>query len=60
MNEDFKIQRASINEVNIIADIKTRAFRDEKERFYLYEKAGYHKVGTASDGTVYLYEKHKI
>lgn len=160
MNEDFKIQRASINEVNIIADIKTKAFRDEKERFkpsedkipnwfydewyidisenlrlineyyvyilvsnlriigtfwlhdidketieledfcilpeyqglgygyrtlhmmeelfpdkkkwilgtpayslknhYLYEKAGYHKVGTASNGTVYLYEKYMI
>lgn len=33
MNEDFKIQRASVNEVNLIADIKTRAYRDEKERF---------------------------
>ncbi len=33
MNESFKIQRASINEVNLIADIKTRPYRDEKERF---------------------------
>lgn len=158
--KDLIIQKATINEVNLITDIKTKAFRDEKERFkpsednipdwfydewyidlsenmrlineyyvyvlvanekiigtfwlhdideetieledfcilpehqglgygyqaltmmeklfqyknrwilgtpaysfrnhYLYEKAGYHKVGTKSSGTVYLYEKHII
>jgi GNAT superfamily N-acetyltransferase len=157
MNEVLTIQRASVSDVNVIIDIKTNAYRDEKERFrpsedripvwfndewyidkqenlrlihehyvylllisevvigsfwlhdvdeetieledfcilpkfqgfgygyqaltmmeglfskkkkwmlgtpfyslknhYLYEKAGYHKVGTASNQTVYLYEK---
>ncbi len=157
---DLIIQKATINEVTLITDIKTKAFRDEKERFkpsddkipewfydewyinpsenmrliheyyvyvlvanddiigtfwlhdideetieledfcilpehqglgygyqalimmeglfpgknkwilgtpaysiknhYLYEKAGYHRVGTKANGSVYLYEKHMI
>ncbi|BCN32300.1 GNAT family N-acetyltransferase [Anaeromicropila herbilytica] len=33
MKEELIILRASIDDVNLISDMKTRAYRDEKERF---------------------------
>ncbi|MCM1989376.1 GNAT family N-acetyltransferase [Oceanirhabdus seepicola] len=33
MEKELKIRKASVDDVNLIVDIKTKAYRDEKERF---------------------------
>jgi GNAT superfamily N-acetyltransferase len=33
MKKELKIRKATVDDVNLIADIKTKAYRDEKERF---------------------------